>query len=100
MARARLCQTVAERLNLPGDAAFTVGLLAARMPAAGSLATYAAENPEDPFPEVVEGGPVYDGEGLGHPLLPRAACVRNDVRLGGDAPHVLVVSGSNMSSSA
>jgi EAL and modified HD-GYP domain-containing signal transduction protein len=28
MARARLCQTVAERLNLPGDAAFTVGLLA------------------------------------------------------------------------
>jgi EAL and modified HD-GYP domain-containing signal transduction protein len=28
MARARLCQTLAERLNLPGDPAFTVGLLA------------------------------------------------------------------------
>lgn len=28
MARARLCQTVAERLDLPADAAFTVGLLA------------------------------------------------------------------------
>ena len=28
MARARLCQTVADRLDLPGDAAFTVGLLA------------------------------------------------------------------------
>ncbi|WP_433210093.1 EAL and HDOD domain-containing protein [Dactylosporangium sp. CS-047395] len=28
MARARLCQTVAERLNLSGEAAFTVGLLA------------------------------------------------------------------------
>jgi EAL and modified HD-GYP domain-containing signal transduction protein len=28
MARARLCQTVAERLGLQGDAAFTVGLLA------------------------------------------------------------------------
>lgn len=28
MARARLCQTVAERLGLSGDAAFTVGLLA------------------------------------------------------------------------
>ena len=28
MARARLCQTLAERLGLPGDAAFTVGLLA------------------------------------------------------------------------
>ena len=41
-------------------------------------------------------GPVYDGEGLGHPLLPKAACVRNDVRLGGEL-RVLVVSGSNMS---
>jgi c-di-GMP-related signal transduction protein len=28
MARARLCQNIAERLNLSGDAAFTVGLLA------------------------------------------------------------------------
>ena len=28
MARARLCQIVADRLDLPGDAAFTVGLLA------------------------------------------------------------------------
>jgi hypothetical protein len=61
-----------------------------------ALATYAAENPEDPFPEVVEGGPLFDGEGLGHPLLPKDVCVRNDVRLGGEV-RVLVVSGSNMS---
>jgi hypothetical protein len=68
----------------------------AQFEALGALGTYAAENPEDPFPEVVAEGPVYDGEGLGHPLLPRAACVRNDLGLGGKL-HVLVVSGSNMS---
>jgi hypothetical protein len=69
----------------------------AQFEALGALATYAAENPEDPFPEVVEGGPLYDGEGLGHPLLPKPVCVCNDVRLGGDAPALLIVSGSNMS---
>ncbi len=62
-----------------------------------ALATYAAENPEDPLPEVTtDEGPLFDGEGLGHPLLPRSRCVRNDVRLGGEL-RVLVVSGSNMS---
>jgi hypothetical protein len=61
-----------------------------------SLAGYAFENPADPFPEVVEGGPLFDGEGLGHPLRPAAHFVRNDVRLGGEL-RLLVVSGSNMS---
>ena len=68
-----------------------------------ALASYAWENPEDPFPEVVaaEGGPRFDGDGLGHPLIPPDVCVRNDVRLvgegRGEGPRVLVVSGSNMS---
>src|SRR5262249_61862741 len=35
--------------------------------------------------------------GLGHPLLLGSRCVPRDVRLGREAPHVLVVSGSNMS---
>ena len=61
-----------------------------------SLAGYAHENPADPFPEVVAGEACFDGGGLGHPLLPRAQCVRNDVALGGDL-RVLLVSGSNMS---
>src|SRR5262249_7655023 len=61
-----------------------------------SLAGYAYENPDDPFPEVVSGAPCFDAKELGHPLLPRDRCVRNDVRLGGDVS-VLVVSGSNMS---
>ncbi len=61
-----------------------------------ALATYAYESPSDPFPEVVAEGPLLAAEGLAHPLLPRGACVPNDVRLG-DPLRVLVVSGSNMS---
>ncbi len=61
-----------------------------------SLATFAYEHPEDPFPELAERRPALEAEGLGHPLLPRATCVRNDVAIGVDAS-VLLVSGSNMS---
>ena len=68
----------------------------AELEALAALATYAYECPDDPFPEMAESGPLYDGEDLGHPLLPAAACVRNDVRLGDDL-RLLVVSGSNMS---
>ncbi|HLJ98000.1 MAG TPA: hypothetical protein VKU02_32870 [Gemmataceae bacterium] len=64
--------------------------------ALGALAGHAYENPEDQFPEVVPEGPCFEATGLGHPLLPRIRCVRNDVRLGGEL-RVLVVSGSNMS---
>jgi hypothetical protein len=64
--------------------------------ALSALACYAYENPADPFPEIVAEGPWFEGEGLGHPLMPAARCVRNDVRLGGDL-RLLVVSGSNMS---
>jgi hypothetical protein len=61
-----------------------------------ALATYAYENPAEPFPELVADGPCFEAEGLGHPLLPRDRCVPNDLRLGGDL-RLLVVSGSNMS---
>jgi hypothetical protein len=61
-----------------------------------SLACYAAENPDDALPEIVEGEARFEAEGLGHPLLPELDCVRNDVRLGNPV-RVLVVSGSNMS---
>jgi hypothetical protein len=71
----------------------------AELEALGSLAGWAFEHPDDPFPEVVEcadAGPLLDAEGLGHPLLLEARCVRNDVRLGREL-RALVVSGSNMS---
>jgi hypothetical protein len=61
-----------------------------------ALAAYAYENPDDPFPEVVSEGPLYDGKDLGHPLVPRHAMVPNDLLLSRDL-RVLVVSGSNMS---
>lgn len=64
--------------------------------ALSALASYAYEHPADPFPEIVPTGPRLEGTRLGHPLLPEASCVRNDVRLG-DSLRVLVVSGSNMS---
>ena len=59
-----------------------------------SLASYAFENPDDPFPEIATDGACYDGDGLAHPLLPK--CVPNDLRLAGEL-QVLIVSGSNMS---
>ncbi len=68
----------------------------AEMEALSSLAGYAYEHPGDPFPELSEQSPCFDGQGLGHPLLPQAKCVRNDVSLINDS-RVLVVSGSNMS---
>ncbi len=66
--------------------------------ALAALGTYAWEHPADPFPEIAGGAgpPVYEAEGLSHPLLPAAAAVPNDVALG-SAPRVLIVSGSNMS---
>ncbi len=67
-----------------------------------SLAGYRYEHAHDPFPEIVtpdagsDGGALFEGVQLGHPLLPRTAMVPNDVRLAGET-RLLVVSGSNMS---
>lgn len=72
---------------------------AAELEALSSLAGYAYERPEDPFPEILDAGAeqraLVDGDALRHPLLRDA--VPNDVRLGEGFPHVLLVSGSNMS---
>ncbi len=64
--------------------------------ALSSLAGYHYEHPNDVFPELISGTPCFDGDELGHPLLPESVMVRNDVRLAGEL-RVLVVSGSNMS---
>jgi hypothetical protein len=68
----------------------------AEIEALSSLAGYAYEHPNDPFAELSEQSPCFEGRDLGHPLLPEAKCVRNDVSLMNEA-RVLVVSGSNMS---
>ena len=63
-----------------------------------SIAAYSYEHPQDPFPEFVPSQAEirFQGDALGHPLLPADKCVRNDVMLGGKS-QVLLVSGSNMS---
>ncbi len=67
--------------------------------ALASLAAYRYEHPDDPFPEVTAGPerPArFEGTALGHPLLPAARLVRNDVALD-ETTRLFVVSGSNMS---
>jgi hypothetical protein len=71
--------------------------------ALSSLGAYAFEHPADPFPVLLGASAhidrpaaCFDAEALGHPLLPAATMVRNDVRLTGGT-RLLLVSGSNMS---
>jgi hypothetical protein len=78
-----------------------------------SLAGFGFEHPDYPFPEILDGAQaagarsddpgadpdahaIFDAEALGHPLIPAARRVVNDLRLGGEL-RLLVVSGSNMS---
>ncbi len=61
-----------------------------------ALASYSAENPGDPFAVITEGPARFEAKELGHPLISRKDCIRNDVLLGSGA-QVLIVSGSNMS---
>jgi DNA mismatch repair ATPase MutS len=67
-----------------------------------SVSAYRYEHPSDPFPEIVAtvGAPgprgIFDGSALGHPLLPPARMVVNDVRFAHECG-LLLVSGSNMS---
>jgi MutS domain V len=70
----------------------------AEIEALSSLAGYAFEHPSDPFPELLPAPTPaqIEAEGLGHPLIAEARCVRNDVRLGPNR-RMIVVSGSNMS---
>ena len=74
--------------------------------ALASLSAYRYEHPDDPFPALEDGTApraLFDGDALGHPLIPAARMIRNNVVLGGvdvagsSHPALLVVSGSNMS---
>jgi hypothetical protein len=69
---------------------------AGRFEALSSLSQYSFEHPDDPFPGFLDGRACLRAQGLGHPLIPRAQCVRNDVTLSHPA-RVWLVSGSNMS---
>jgi len=63
--------------------------------ALASLGGFAFEHPEFAWPEFAE-EPLFEGRGLGHPLIAADHRVGNDVRLP-DRGRALVVTGSNMS---
>jgi DNA mismatch repair ATPase MutS len=64
--------------------------------ALSSLSAYRYEHPDDVWAEWIEGEAAFDGGSVGHPLIPAAKMVRNDIRLDATT-RLLVVSGSNMS---
>jgi hypothetical protein len=87
-----------ERWRARSGAAIAAWLDAvAELEALSALAAYAHARPEHVHPELLaaEAGPLFEADALRHPLLPSA--VANDVRLGGEGPACLLVSGSNMS---
>lgn len=62
------------------------------------FARHSYENPDHIFPTLKPGsGPLFDAEGLSHPLLDRRTRVRCDVQLTPEGTHLIMVSGSNMS---
>ena len=61
-----------------------------------AIAVHAHENPDDSYPELVEGGTMFEATGMGHPLMDKRECVQNDVKLG-EETRFLLVTGSNMS---
>lgn len=70
------------------------------MEALDALACYAWEHPANTYPDFVtfkdgNAGPLFDAEGLTHPLLPAKKAVANDVRLDGER-QLIMLSGPNM----
>ncbi len=62
------------------------------------LARYHYENPDYTFAVLKPGSsPLFEAEGLGHPLLDGQTCVRCDMRLNAKGTQLIMVSGSNMS---
>jgi hypothetical protein len=64
--------------------------------ALAALGTFAYEHPDYTYPDVHESHTGLTGDEVAHPLLD-ADAVPNDTRLGGAAPALYIVSGSNMS---
>jgi hypothetical protein len=91
-----LAWAIEEWRRLHGEGVRTWLRTVGEFEALSSLSAYRYEHPADVWPEIVIGDAGFKGVGLGHPLLPDARMVRNDVRLWNDT-RLLVVSGSNMS---
>jgi hypothetical protein len=66
----------------------------AQFDALASWSIFAFNHPGYVYPEIKDRF-VFEGKGLGHPLLNRDVCVRNDVNVS-QSPQFLVVTGANM----
>jgi MutS-like protein len=60
------------------------------------LSAFAFERPDYPYPQIAESGICFEARQIGHPLIPAAQCIRNDLRLD-DQVRLVLISGSNMS---
>lgn len=60
-----------------------------------SLGGFAFNHPSYPYPELADTYFCMEGRGLGHPLIHRDRCVRNDLHIA-RPPHFVVITGANM----
>jgi hypothetical protein len=60
------------------------------------ISAFAFDHPQYPFPQIADAGSCFEASQIGHPLIPAAHCVRNDLRLD-DQVRLVLISGSNMS---
>jgi len=63
--------------------------------ALGSLANFAYLNPQAALPIIAPEGPAFEGRALGHPLIPEAQKVRNDLTIA-QTGELILITGSNM----
>lgn len=68
---------------------------AGELEALTSLSAFAYEHPRHMFPEFAGAAPLFDAQGLAHPLLPAGSAVENDVKLG-EPIQLILLSGPNM----
>jgi len=66
----------------------------AEMDALISLGTFAMNHPDYTYPEIADSY-CFRGEGLGHPLIPREKCVKNDIDIS-RKPFFMIITGANM----
>lgn len=67
----------------------------ARFDALCSLGGFAYNHPEYVFPEIADSYFCMEGKALGHPLIPRDGCVRNNIDIE-KSPSFLIITGANM----
>ena len=67
----------------------------ARFDAYSSLGGYAFNHPDYIYPEIADRYFQMKGKALGHPLLDRRICVRNDIEIQA-SPWFLIITGANM----